>query len=55
MTSGSCSEYVIGVVKEIGELAGSIASTAMGDIDIGGIVENTADIASQFALPICSQ
>ena len=36
----------MGVVREVGELAGDIAGAATGaDIDIGGIITNSLDVA----------
>ena len=54
LTMGSCSGYVLDTVTEVGELAGSIAATANGDVDIEGIISGSADIAGNFILPICN-
>ena len=44
----------MGVVSKVADLCASIAKTAMGDIDVGGIISGSVDVAKEFVLPICS-
>jgi hypothetical protein len=42
---GDCSGYVMKVVGQVADLVASVAKTAAGDIDIGGIIKGSTDIA----------
>jgi len=43
----------MGVVSDVADLVASVAQTAVGDVDIGGIISGSVDLAKNFVQPIC--
>jgi len=54
ISEGTCTDYVMKVVGDVADLVASVASTAMGDIDVGGIIKGSVDVAKNFIFPVCN-
>jgi len=46
---------VMGVVSDVADLVASVAKTAVGDVDVGGIIKGSVDLAKNFVLPVCNK